>query len=46
MVWDNLNAEFEKHPDNSIIQHKVEKAWEELVELRSIIIHKGYLSEI
>lgn len=46
MVWDNLNAKLESQPNNSILQHKVEKAWEELVELRTIIIHKGYLSKI
>ena len=46
MVWDNLNAKLEKQPNNSILRHNVEKAWEELVELRSIITHKGYLSEI
>ena len=46
MVWDNLNAKLEKQPNNSNLRHNVEKAWEELVELRSIIIHKGYLSEI
>ena len=46
MVWDNLNAKLEKQPNNSILPHNVEKAWEELVELRSIITHKGYLSEI
>ena len=40
MVWDNLNAKLEEQPNNSILQHKVEKAWEELVELRAIIIHK------
>lgn len=46
MIWDNLNAKLEKQPNNSILQYKVEKAWEELVELRTIIIHKGYLSKI
>ena len=46
MVWDNLNAKLEKQPNNSILQHRTEKAWEELVELRSIIIRKGYLSKI
>ena len=46
MVWDNLNAKLEKQPNNSILRHNVEKAWEELVELRSIITHKGYISEI
>ena len=46
MIWDNLNAKLEKQPNNSILRHNVEKAWEELVELRSIITHKGYLSEI
>ena len=46
MIWDNLNAKLEKQPNNSILRHNVEKAWEELVELRSIITHKGYISEI
>ena len=46
MVWDNLNAKLEKQPNNSTLQYKGEKAWEELIELRSIIIHKGYLSKI
>ena len=46
MVWDSLNAQLEKQPNNSDLRHKVERAWEELVELRSIITHKGYLSEI
>lgn len=43
-VWDNLNTKLEKQPNNSILHHKVEKAWEELVELRAIIIRKRYLS--
>ena len=46
MVWDNLNAKLEKQPNNSILQHRTEKAWEELVELRSSIRREGYLSEI
>ena len=46
MVWDNLNAQLEKQPNNSDLRHKVEKAWEELVELRTISLRKGYLSEI
>ena len=46
MIWDNLNAQLEKQPNNSDLRHNVEKAWEELVELRTISLHKGYLSEI
>ena len=46
MIWDNLNAQLEKHPNNSNLRHNVEKAWEELVELRTISLCKGYLSEI
>lgn len=30
MVWDNLNTKLEKQPNNSILYHKVEKAWEEI----------------
>ena len=46
MVWDNWNTELKKFPDNPIFQHRVKKAWEEMEELRAIIVRKGLLHEI
>lgn len=38
LIWYNLKMDLEKFPDNGILKIKVQRAWDEVLELQKVCI--------